>query len=135
MSYYRNWVPQENYYYAIQNTDFQGYVERTQGSYSKYSSFDDKIDPFHYFMMLIKFGMGRATADAAQEIRSKKITREEGVSLVRRYDTEFPSRYFDEFLDYVDLTEEQFWDVVDKFRSPHLWGNSIGKWELLHQVE
>lgn len=133
-SYYKKWVPQENYYYAVENTGFRPNTERTQGSYSKYSSIDDKIDPFHYYMTLIKFGMGRATADAAQEIRSGKITREEGVALVRRYDAEFPSRFFPEFLEYVGLTEEQFYETVDSFRSPHLWKQEGGEWKLRHQV-
>jgi hypothetical protein len=51
MSYYKKWVPQDNYYCAVRNTGFQPNDERTQGSYSKYSSFDDKIDPFHYDML------------------------------------------------------------------------------------
>ena len=47
--------------------------ERTEGTYSKYSSIDDKIDNFHFFTTYIKFGIGRATYDAAQEIRQKKL--------------------------------------------------------------
>ena len=50
---------------------------------------------------LIKFGLGRATYDACQEIRAEKITREEGVRLVKLYDSEFPKRYFNDFLDYI----------------------------------
>lgn len=134
-SYYRKWVPQDNYYYAMEHSKFNPNVERTQGSYSKYSSIDDKIDPFHYYMCLIKFGMGRATCDAAQEIRTGKITREEGIALVRRYDMEFPDRYFGDFLEYTGLTEEEFRQVVDKFRSPHLWTNEEGAWKLRHPVE
>ena len=57
------------------NTGFIPNSERTEGSYSKYSSIDDKIDPFHYYMTFIKFGIGRATYDACQEIRNDKITR------------------------------------------------------------
>jgi ubiquinone/menaquinone biosynthesis C-methylase UbiE len=83
-------IPQENYYYAAENTGFKPNTERTQGTYSKYSSIDDKTDPFHYFMTLIKFGIGRTTYDSAQEVRTGHITREEAVALVRRYDTEFP---------------------------------------------
>ena len=60
-----------------QHTGFKPNTERTEGSYSKYSSIDDKIDNFHYYTLLIKFGIGRATSDAAQEIRNNKITREE----------------------------------------------------------
>ena len=44
---------------------------------------DDKIDYFHYYTIYIKFGLGRASYDAAQEIRNGKINREEGVQLVK----------------------------------------------------
>ena len=47
---------------------------------------------------LIKFGIGRATYDASQEVRSGDITREEGIALVRKFDGEFPKKYFSEFL-------------------------------------
>jgi hypothetical protein len=134
MSFYKKWVPQDNYYYAIENTGFTPNEERTQGSYSKYSSIDDKIDVFHYFLSMIKFGMGRATWDASQEVRSGKITREEAVALVHRYDTEFPDRYFGEFLEYTGIDEDTFWGAVDGFRSPHLWTKNKNEWALRHQV-
>ncbi|RXK55713.1 N-acetyl sugar amidotransferase [Oleiharenicola lentus] len=134
LGYYLKWDPQECYYYAVENTGFQANSERTEGTYSKYSSIDDQIDMFHYFTTLVKFGIGRATYDAAQEIRNHKITREEGVNLVRKYDQEFPNKYYKEFLEYIDITEEQFWETVDRFRSPHLWVKADGKWKLKHAV-
>lgn len=134
MSYYLKWDPQENFYYASKNCGFRPNSERTEGSYSKYSSIDDKTDPFHYYTTLLKFGIGRATYDAAQEIRHKKITREEGVALVIKYDDEFPSKYFQEFLGYIEITETEFWEIIEKFRSPHLWEKVDGKWELKQQV-
>jgi N-acetyl sugar amidotransferase len=135
LGYYLKWDPQECYYYAVENTGFQANSERTEGTYSKYSSIDDRIDMFHYYTTLIKFGIGRATYDAAQEIRNGKINREEGVHLVRKYDQEFPQKYFKEFLEYIDVSEKQFFETVDKFRSPHLWGKVDGKWILKHRVE
>lgn len=135
LGYYLKWDPQECYYYAAENTGFQANSERTPGTYSKYSSIDDKIDMFHYFTTLIKFGIGRATYDAAQEIRNGKITREEAVHLVKKYDQEFPEKYFEEFLEYVDLTAREFWETVDRFRSPHLWEKTVDGWILRHQVE
>ena len=98
LGFYLPWDPQECYYYAVEHTGFQANPERTPGTYSKYSSIDDKIDMFHYFTTLIKFGIGRATYDAAQEVRNGKITREEAVHLVRKYDQEFPDRYYSDFL-------------------------------------
>jgi len=134
LGYYLKWDPQECYYYAVENTGFQANSERTEGTYSKYSSIDDQIDMFHYFTTLIKFGIGRATYDAAQEIRNDKITREEGVNLIRKYDQEPPQKYFKEFLEYIDITEEKFYTTVDKFRSPHLWSKEDGEWKLRHAV-
>ncbi len=135
LGYYLKWDPQECYYYAAENTGFQANSERTPGTYSKYSSIDDKIDMFHYFTTLIKFGIGRATYDAAQEVRNSKITREEAVHLVKKYDQEFPDRYFTEFLEYVDLAEAEFWEIVDRFRSPHLWEKTGNQWTLRYQVQ
>jgi hypothetical protein len=84
---------------------------------------------------LIKFGIGRATYDAAQEIRNGKITREEGVALVKRYDTEFPAKFFQEIIEYMDITEDRFWEIITKARSPHLWAKDPnGDWTLKHQV-
>lgn len=134
LSYYLPWDPQECYYYAVENTGFQANPERTTGTYSKYSSIDDKIDMFHYNTTYIKFGIGRATYDASQEVRNGKITRDEAVHLVEKYDHEFPTKFFDEFLEYIGISEEEFYETIDKFRSPHLWKKIQDKWKLRHTV-
>ena len=69
-----------------------------------------------------------------QEIRNNKITREEGVQLVRKFDEEFPQKYFKDFLEYISLTESEFHSILDKFRSPHLWEKVDGEWVLKHAV-
>ena len=130
LGYFLKWDPQECFYYASENTGFKANTERTEGSYSKYSSIDDKTDPFHYFTTYIKFGLGRATYDAAQEIRNDKIDRQEGINLIKRYDDEFPKKYFKDFLEYIDITEKDFWENIDRFRSPHLWEKREDKWYL-----
>jgi N-acetyl sugar amidotransferase len=133
-SYYYRWVPQEHYYYAVDHTGFQANPERSEGTYSKYASLDDRTDGFHFYLAYIKFGIARATSDACHEIRDGHITREEAVALVRRYDGEFPKRYFAEFLDYLGIDEEYFWKVVDVYRLEHLWEKKDGTWRLKHQV-
>ena len=133
-SYYHKWVPQENYYYAVDHTGFCANPERSEGTYSKYASLDDRMDGFHFYLAFIKFGIGRATSDAAHEVRDGHLTREEATALVQRYDGEFPSRYFQEFLDYLQIDERHFWSVVDHYRVPHLWHKVDGQWKLKHQV-
>lgn len=135
LGYYLKWDSQECFYYAAEHSGFQANTERTEGSYSKYSSIDDRIDSLNYYTTFIKFGIGRATYDSAQEIRNGKITREEGVALVHRYDAEFPSKYFKEILEYMGITEERFWEIIAAARSPHLWKKEDGEWKLRCQVK
>lgn len=135
LGYYLKWLPQEAFYYAVENTGFSPRPFRTQGTYSKYNSIDDKIDDLHYYTTFIKFGIGRATYDASQEIRNNHITREEGQALVKKFDGEFPDKYFKEIMDYLDIEPEYFInELTDKFRSPHLWVREKNQWHLRHNV-
>lgn len=151
LGYYLKWHPQSCYYYAVEHGGFEASPERTPGTYSKYNSIDDRIDDFHYYTTHVKFGIGRATYDAAQEIRSGDITRDEGVALVRRYDGEFPERFAEEIFGYLSITAREFpqaskmfevpamdrahfMRLADSFRSPHLWRREGGEWKLRHTV-
>jgi N-acetyl sugar amidotransferase len=134
LGYYIKWTPQEAYYYAVENTGFQARPFRTEGTYSKYNSIDDKIDDLHYFTTHIKFGLGRASYDASQEIRNHHLTREEGVTLAHQFDGELPKRYFREVMEYIGLDPEEFLELCDQFRPPHLWEKVNNEWNLKHPI-
>jgi N-acetyl sugar amidotransferase len=151
LGYYLQWHPQSAYYYAVENGGFVPSPERTPGTYSKYNSIDDKVDDLHYWTTYIKFGIGRATYDASQEIRSGDISREEGVALVRKFDGEWPSRFEADLMKYLTIDErhgaevlaafespgmskEILFETAEQFRSPHLWSKIGGEWKLNHQV-
>ena len=133
MGYYHKWIPQRNFYYAQEHTGFRTNPEgHSEGTYSKYASLDDRTDGFHYYLAYIKFGIGRATSDAAHEVRDGHITRTEAVALVKRYDGEFPKTYYTDFLAYLDITDDHFQQVADSYRAPHLWDKSNEGWRLKH---
>ena len=132
--YYKKWVPQELYYHAVEHTGFKPRYARNEGTYSKYASFDDQIDGFHFYLSYVKFGIARATADTAHEIRDGHISREEGIDLIKRFDGEFPHEHFKVFLEYCNITEEYYHEVIDSWRPPHLWGKINGKWELKYPI-
>lgn len=142
LGYYLKWHPQSCYYYAVENGGFEPNPGRTPGTYSKYNSIDDKIDDLHYYTTFIKFGIGRATYDAAQEIRSGDITREEGMALVKSFDGEYPARFEKEVFEYLSvpgfepMTRAYLTNLANKFRSDHLWRlvGPYGNWELRHKV-
>lgn len=151
LGFYERWHPQNCYYHAAQHCGFEASPERTPGTFSKYSSIDDKLDDLHYYTTFIKFGIGRATHDAAQEVRSGDLDREEAVYLVRRFDGEYPTRFLSELFRYLSLPADEFpvaskmfeqplmdqayFDhLCDRARSPHLWRLVDGGWQLRHQV-
>lgn len=151
LGYYLKWHPQACYYYAVEHGGFEASPERTPGTYSKYNSIDDRIDDLHYYTTGVKFGIGRASYDAAQEIRSGDIDRKEGVALVKRFDHEFPERFMNELVRYLSVPDNQFPEaskmfeepamdleyfelLTNRFRSPHIWYNEDGKWMLRHPL-
>jgi len=134
LGYFEKWDPQECFYYASENTGFRPAKERSDGTYSKYTEIDDKIVPIHFYTLFMKFGIGRATYDACQEIRNNKITREEGINLVRKFDGEFPKTYFKDFLDYIEISENDFVKKIDELRSPHLWELKGNEWKLKYSI-
>ena len=132
LGYYLNWIPQETFYYAVENLDFRPRPFRTSGTYSKYNSIDDKIDDLHYYTTFIKFGIGRATYDVSQEIRNNHLSIEEGKKLIKKYDGEYPSHYIKDICEYLKMSENQLRNLCNKFRSPHLWKKINKKWYLRH---
>ena len=134
LGYYTNWIPQETFYYSVENCGFRPRPFRTQGTYSKYNSIDDKMDDLHFYTLFTKFGIGRATYDVSQEIRNDHLNVDEGKKLIKKYDGEFPSRYFKEILEYLKLKPDYFFNQLNKFRSPHLWIRHKKKWLLRHTV-
>jgi N-acetyl sugar amidotransferase len=133
MSYYLSWSPQASYYYAKENANFESNPDgRSEGTYSKYASLDDRMDGQHYYTMYVKFGQGRAMNDACRDIRDQIISRDEGVALCQRYEGEFPKKYFPEVLQYMGISEDRYWEVIDGARSPHLWQQKSGEWVLIH---
>lgn len=124
-SYYFNWKPQSHYYYCVQNTNFKPNGKRSEGTFSKYASLDDLIDPFHHYLSVVKFGLGRCTSDAAHEVREKLIDREEAVALVQRYDLEYPSQQSQSiFKKYCGFTDDDMMQIIEKWTNTNLWTNS-----------
>jgi N-acetyl sugar amidotransferase len=151
LGYYLQWHLQGNYYYSVEHGGFEAAPERNPGTYCKYASIDDKIDDLHWYTTYIKFGIGHATYDAAQEVRHGDIDRDEAVALVRRYDGEYPARFENEMFRYLSIPAQEFpvaskmfeqpvvdrthFDsLVDSFRSPHLWNLVNGQWRLRRPV-
>jgi len=136
MSYYQKWDPQENFYYAAKYSNFTPKMDgRSEGTYTRLTSLDDKTDGLHYYLGFIKFGLGRATRDAMTDIYRGHITRDDAVKLVRKYDGEFPIKDYNFFSEYCDINDTDFWKIINKFKKQsNVWKKDKKKWKLIKQV-
>lgn len=134
-SYFDFYSPEKSYDVAKKYCGFKSNPDgRSEGTFTDFASLDDKTDGFHYYLAFIKFGIGRATADAAKQIWNGVISRDEGVDLVQKFDSEFPTRYLKEFLEYMNLDLVKLNKIIDKFRKPLIWKKEDDEWKLRQQV-
>ena len=99
--------------------------ERT---YRTFSNLDDRYENgIHDLMKFVKFGYGRASDHASKDIRTKYMTRGTGVEMVKKYDAVVSSD-LEYWLNYVDMTEAEFWEIADTFRDPRVWWIEGGEW-------
>ena len=100
--------------------------ERT---YRMISNLDDMHENgIHDYMKFVKFGYGRVTDHASKDIRTGYITRLQGIEKVREYDHVKPRRDLERWLDYVDISEDEFDLIADSFRDPRVWAIENGEW-------
>jgi N-acetyl sugar amidotransferase len=135
-SYFFKWSMIDNYRYVKKKiSDFKTNVNgRTEGTFTNFDSLDDKIDDIYYYMQYIKFGFGRAIRDASRYIQNDEMTRNEAVRLVKKYDGEFPKKNIDEVLDFLNINEINFEEIINKHRNQEIWKKKDNYWELKNKL-
>lgn len=134
-SHYENWDPQLHYKIAKEKCGLQTIEGHSIGTFTNYAQMDDKLQDLHAYLMYIKFGFGRAWSDACIEIRMGQMTREDGIELVKKYDGIFPNEYLNDYLEYFNMTEEEFWITINSFRSPDIWKKVNDEWNLKFEIK
>jgi N-acetyl sugar amidotransferase len=113
---YIPWNNNRNLFYALNVIGGFNLLERrTVGTYTHGASIDDDIDELYLWFLWVKFGFGRASKSAAPDIREGKLRRDRAIELVRMYDGEFPWYIYDKLLEYMEISEEEFWNTIKKF--------------------
>lgn len=134
--YFFKWSMFENYNFIKDKIDFRTSAKgRTDGTFTNFDSLDDKMDDLYYYMQFIKFGFGRAVRDASRMIQNGHLTRGEGLNLARKYDHEFPAEFFKEVLEYLQLKENEFYEIIDKHRNSEIWKKENNEWQLCYPLQ
>ena len=92
-----------------------------EGTYTNYENLDEKMHGLHDYLKYVKYGFGRATDHACIDIRNNRITREEGLKLVKRYDGKYPHISINEFVKYSGITKSEVDSIIDSFTNSMLF--------------
>jgi hypothetical protein len=135
-SYFFKWSMLENYEYIKKILpEFKtSKNDRTEGTFTNFDSLDDKIDTLYYYMQYVKFGFGRATRDSCRMIQNNQMTRAKAIELSKIYDSELPTQNFKEILEYLQILDVDFEEIVNKHRNPEIWKLKNGNWELINKL-
>jgi N-acetyl sugar amidotransferase len=113
-SFYENWDPYRNYLYAKKHCGLEDLSEGNIGTFTNFAQNDQVLASFHYYLMYLKFGFGRATQDAGIEIRRGAMTRDQALNLVRLYDGVSPEVHFNEIAEYYEISIDNLWKIIKK---------------------
>jgi len=136
-SYFFRWSILENFKYVkkmLPNfmTNPNG---REVGTFTNFDSLDDKIDNLQYYMQYIKFGFGRASRDACRQIQNGQMDRETAIKLARKYDGEYSHKdHFEDALKYMELSEFDFEEIINKHRNNEIWKQHGNSWKLINPI-
>jgi N-acetyl sugar amidotransferase len=109
----------------IKNFGFECHKGPVEGTYKDYENLDDEVVSIHDYFKYLKFGFCRATDHASIDIRNKRISREEGLRLVKQYDGRlFPDRV-DMFCGRFNMSREEFYKLVDKFANKDIFKRDV----------
>jgi N-acetyl sugar amidotransferase len=105
--------------------------ERT---FNLFAKIEDHANDVHDYLKYVKFGYGRATDDASMEIRHGRMTREEGIAMVQRYDAREPASLA-YYCDFMGISVDKFYSLVEPMRDATIWEKANGAWRAKDSVD
>lgn len=133
--FWKDWSKLNNANFSIAyGLEVRSDVSENMGSLEPFDSLDDDFVLINQMLKHMKFGFGKVTEEVSELIRSKKISRDEGIELVRKYDGKCSEEYIQKFCDYMDISEKEFWNIAERFRNKGIWIKDNGKFRLKYPV-
>jgi N-acetyl sugar amidotransferase len=135
-SHYFHW-DSERHLEIAQRFGFRTLPGPAEGTYRNYVGIDERINRIHQYLKVLKFGYGRATDHACEDIRNGRLTREEAVELVRRHDLEPLSHAATaEVVSWLGYNDDEFLAIIERYRNTEIWQQSAdGAWYIPHHLE
>ncbi len=133
LSNYLRWDAKAQHEQMIERYGYESALQqRTFNTYEDVHCFHSA--GLHDYLKFLKLGYSKVTDHASREVRLRRMTREEGIEMVRRY-AEVEPADLPQFLGWVGMTKQEFMDCVWGRRDPRIWSKQAdGNWVLLDSI-
>jgi hypothetical protein len=98
------------------------------GQINGWDALDCDFVQVNQFLKYVKLGFGKASEQCSGMIRAGLMTRAEGIALAKRLDGKVAHRYIARLCEFLEIREEEFWEVVERFRNPALFARDGNAW-------
>ena len=134
LSNFVDWDAKGHAELMISEWGFSPVTYERERTFNLFAKVEDHANDVHDYLKYLKFGYGRATDDASMEIRHGRMTREEGIEMVERYDSREPSTLA-AYCDFLGISPAEFYAWVEPMRDEGLWKkDSKGAWSAQDSV-
>lgn len=134
LGHFIKWDGRKHYNF-VKDRGFKGReLGPLSGNYIDYDNIDEKLCEINIWLKYIKFGFWRPTDQTCYDIWNDRLSREEAVKIVNELQDQFPEEYYKDFLRFHNLTEDEYWSTVEKFRNDNVWKKVDGKFELIEPL-
>ena len=96
-------------------------AEIIDGDLSLFSALDEDFVAINQMMKYFKFGYSKTTDFINEEIRLGKISREESIPIVKKYDGICSDKTIEKFCKYLEIDNNYFWEILYKFTNKSLF--------------
>ena len=122
-----HYYPWDGYQNALiaQGYGFETFPTMVEGALANYENLDNQQMGIHDYFKYLKYGFGRATDIANNHIRRGRMSRSDGLNVVKRHDGKFPWSYLGkplaDILGEFDMTVDEFVRICDRWTNKKLF--------------
>lgn len=129
LGYYLPWDPDMTRRVA----EAHGFKARDEGpltGYYDYADIDDDHVAVHHWFKWYKFGFTRLFDNLSLEIRNNRLSRADAIEIIRTRGDDTPYREIATLCEFLEISEDNFFEMASKFRNPSIWRQIDGVWQI-----